>query len=151
MIIERFPVMLRCCWFGLNHLFRQRISKLPITTVQFTVLRTIYESRSKKLNQRELAKLISSNKNNLSSIVRRLEGLEYIVLTVNPIDKRENNINITSKGIKIFYESKKIAIGLQDKITADLKTYDVNNLSYYLVRINKKLSTITADDSEQIK
>ena len=146
MIHQKFPVLIRCCWFGLNHLFRERISELPITTVQYTVLRTIHDCLPKKLNQRELAELISTNKNNLSSIVKRLEAINYIKLTGNPKDKRENKINITSIGGNIFQKSEKIAIELQEKVTRDLSTREINLLSKYLVRINKQIHT-TLDSS----
>ena len=53
MKFKRFPNLVRCCWFGLNYLFREKISQLAVTTVQYTVLRTLYDSQSKKLNQKE--------------------------------------------------------------------------------------------------
>ena len=110
MKLKRFPNLVRCCWFGLNYLFRERISHLPITTVQYTVLRTLYDSQSKKLNQKDLAILIATNKNNLSAIIKRLELLGYIELIQNPHDKRENIIKITSKGEDIYQVSKEKAI-----------------------------------------
>lgn len=151
MILSKFPVLIRCCWFGLNHLFRERISELPITTVQYTVLRTIHDCRPKKLNQGELAALISTNKNNLSSIVKRLEALNYIKLAGNPDDKRENKINITSAGKKIFRESEKIALELQKKVTSDLTTREEDLLSKYLARVNKQISPSLGGTSEKNK
>jgi DNA-binding MarR family transcriptional regulator len=141
MILPRFPVLIRCCWFGLNRLLRERIAALPVTTVQYTVLRTIHDCRPKKLNQRELAALISTNKNNLSSIVKRLEALKYIKLEGNPEDKRENKINITSIGNEIFKKSEKIALELQEKVTNDLTTREENLLSKYLTRVNEQIPT----------
>ena len=102
MKLLKFPILMRSCWFGLNYLFREKISSCPITTVQYTVLRTLFEANTKKLNQKELASLIATNKNNLSSIVKRLEVLKYILFLPNPEDKRENIIKITAKGEKVF-------------------------------------------------
>tara|TARA_B110000495_G_C22806198_1_gene470785 strand:+ start:392 stop:751 length:360 start_codon:yes stop_codon:yes gene_type:complete len=115
------------------------------------VLRTIHDCLPKKLNQRELAELISTNKNNLSSIVKRLEALNYIKLTGNPKDKRENKINITSIGGNIFQKSEKIAIELQEKVTRDLSTREINLLSKYLVRINKQIPTSLDSSCENNK
>jgi DNA-binding MarR family transcriptional regulator len=115
------------------------------------VLRTIHDCRPKKLNQGELAALISTNKNNLSSIVKRLEALNYIKLAGNPDDKRENKINITSAGKKIFRESEKIALELQKKVTSDLTTREEDLLSKYLARVNKQIPPSLGGTSEKNK
>ena len=140
MRFKRFPNLVRCCWFGLNYLFREKISQLPITTVQYTVLRILYDSRSKMLNQKELASLIVTNKNNLSSIVKRLEVLGYIVMTQKPCDKRENIIKITTTGQKIYLISKEKANELEAEITQGMESTELKVLSEYLERINAKIN-----------
>lgn len=146
MKLKRFPNLVRCCWFGLNYLFRERISHLPITTVQYTVLRTLYDSQSKKLNQKDLAILIVTNKNNLSAIIKRLELLGYIELIQNPHDKRENIIKITSKGEDIYQVSKEKAIELQTEISMGMESADQAAMSEYLERINSKIQCLQKDD-----
>ena len=136
---KKFPVLIRCCWFGINHLFREKIFKIPLTTVQYTVLRTIYDSSQTQLNQRELALLISTNQNNLSSILNRLEDMKYIKIVGNPFDKRENQIKLTETGKKIFLDGRKKAEDLQKGITQALKHSDMIELSEYLTRINKNI------------
>jgi DNA-binding MarR family transcriptional regulator len=136
---KKFPVLIRCCWFGINHLFREKIFKIPLTTVQYTVLRTIYDSLQTQLNQRELALLISTNQNNLSSILNRLEDMKYIKIVGNPFDKRENQIKLTEIGKKIFLDGRKKAEDLQKGITQALKHSDMIELSEYLTRINKNI------------
>ncbi len=136
---KKFPVLIRCCWFGINHLFREKIFKIPLTTVQYTVLRTIYDSSQTQLNQRELALLISTNQNNLSSILNRLVDMKYIKIVGNPFDKRENQIELTETGKKIFLDCRKKAEDLQKGITQALKHPDMIELSEYLTRINKNI------------
>lgn len=136
---KKFPVLIRSCWFGINHLFRGKISKIPLTTVQYTVLRTIYESSPTQLNQREVALLITTNQNNLSSILNRMEDMKYIEIEENPLDKRQNQIKLTGKGSKIFLSGRKKAEDLQKGITQALKHSDDIILSNYLVRINKNI------------
>ena len=140
MIFSRFPILIRCCWFGLNHLFRDRISGLSLTTVQYTVLRTIHNSRSKKLNQRAIANSIATNKNNLSSIIKRLEEMKYIKIVVNPKDKRESQIVLCPRGNSIFLESKKIATELQVHVMKDFNQHEIKSLTNYLVRVNVGMS-----------
>ena len=136
---RKFPVLIRCCWFGINHLFREKIFKIPLTTVQYTVLRTVHDSSPAQLNQREFALLISTNQNNLSSILNRLEDMKYIKIEGNPLDKRENQIKLTEKGNQIFLMGKKKAEDLQEGITRALNHSDVNVLSEYLMQINKNI------------
>ena len=136
---KKFPVLIRFCWFEINHLFREKIFKIPLTTVQYTVLRTIYDSLQTQLNQRELALLISTNQNNLSSILNRLEDMKYIKIVGNPFDKRENQIKLTEIGKKIFLDGRKKAEDLQKGITQALKHSDMIELSEYLTRINKNI------------
>lgn len=146
MKFKRFPNLVRCCWFGLNYLFREKISQLAITTVQYTVLRTLYDSQSKKLNQKDLAILIATNKNNLSSIVKRLEVLEYIVLLQNPCDKRENIIKITTRGQRVYLVSKEKADELQAEITQGMESTELTVLFGYLERINAKINNQQEDE-----
>jgi len=137
----KFPILIRSCWFGLNYLFREKISSCPITTVQYTVLRTLFEAHNKKLNQKELASLIATNKNNLSSIVKRLEVLKYIVHIPNPEDKRENIIKITAQGEKVFLLVNQKALDLQDILTNKFSKQELIELSGYMTRINGNLPT----------
>jgi DNA-binding MarR family transcriptional regulator len=137
----KFPILIRSCWFGLNYLFREKISSCPITTVQYTVLRTLFEAHNKKLNQKELASLIATNKNNLSSIVKRLEVLKYIVHIPNPEDKRENIIKITAQGEKVFLLVNQKALDLQDVLTNKFSKQELIELSGYMTRINGNLPT----------
>ena len=137
----KFPILIRSCWFGLNYLFREKISSCPITTVQYTVLRTLFEAHNKKLNKKELASLIATNKNNSSSIVKRLEVLKYIVHIPNPEDKRENIIKITAQGEKVFLLVNQKALELQDVLTNKFSKQELIELSGYMTRINGKLPT----------
>jgi DNA-binding MarR family transcriptional regulator len=92
------------------------------------------------LNQKELASLIVTNKNNLSSIVKRLELLGYIVMTQKPCDKRENIIKITTTGEKIYLISKEKANELEAEITQGMESTELKVLSEYLERINAKIN-----------
>lgn len=140
MILLRFPVLVRSCWFGLNHLFRVKISDLPLTTVQYTVLRTINNFGSKKLNQRTIATLIATNKNNLSTIIKRLEEMKYIKIAVNSKDKRESQIKLSLSGKNIFRKSNKIASDLQENVMSEFNEHEIKSLTNYLVRVNDSIT-----------
>ncbi len=137
--LKKFPILIRCCWFGINHLFREKISGISLTTVQYTVLRSIYDCLPNYPNQREVAALISTNQNNLSSILNRLEEVNYIRILENPLDKRANQIKLSKKGKQTFLSGKKKADELQKSMTRIFKQSEVKVLSDYLIRINKKI------------
>lgn len=139
MTSNKFPVLIRACWFSLNHHFSKKISSLPITTVQYTVLRTLFDFSEQKINQRELSKLITSNKNNLSSIIKRLQVLGYIDLKENKKDMREKNIFLSEKGEEVFFECRKKAILIQERLDNDFLPNDLLSLSKYLETVNQKI------------
>ena len=74
--------------------------------MQYTVLRCLIESGGKGLNQTELAGVIFSNKNNISSILMRMEQSGYILRTQAKYDQRENIISVTPKEIHFFVQHK---------------------------------------------
>ncbi len=133
---QKFPVLLRNCWFGLNYLFRNNIRSIPITTTQYTVLRSLYENKRRCLNQDDLAKLIYTNKNNLSSIIYRLKALGYVTLQKNN-DRRCNEITLTATGQKLYLEAQKKAHITLDKLSEGMSDDEVMSLVKYLERFNK--------------
>jgi len=117
-----------------------KISDLPLTTVQYTVLRTINNFGSKKLNQRTIATLIATNKNNLSTIIKRLEEMKYIKIAVNSKDKRESQIKLSLSGKNIFRKSNKIASDLQENVMSEFNEHEIKSLTNYLVRVNDSIT-----------
>ena len=98
--INRFPVLLRGAWFGMNRVFRERLKNLGITTSQYTALRCLHENEG--INQSVLSKRISTNKNNCSALVNRLHKQGLIQKEVIIDDRRNYNLNLTKKGKKFF-------------------------------------------------
>ena len=137
---KKLPVLIRNCWFGLNYLFRKKISGLPITTAQYTVLRCICENLPETYSQKELAKLIGTNENNLSSLVSRLNNKKFIVLSNRGNDRRVNRIVPSAKGKKVYEETNQIAGDLINKISIVLNENENFRLSEYLKKFNGNLS-----------
>ncbi|MDA8775708.1 MarR family transcriptional regulator [Opitutales bacterium] len=139
---DKFPILLRYCWFGLNQEFRKKIQPIALTTVQYTVLRTIHEKLPDSINQSDLSKLISTNKNNISSIVKRLLVLGYVKTSVNLLDKREKQISISETGIAIYLTAKKQADGVKQALFQNFKQSELSTLNRYFKRINKKADSL---------
>ena len=131
---DRFPILLRGAWFGMNKAFRERIGSLGLTTSQYTILRNL--SGNPGISQDELAKLIGGNKNNASSLVKRMTSSGLIARKPNKSDKRAFAIFLTSKGEKLFKETTLIADNLRKEVLSGLPS----NIEEELVHLLGKCS-----------
>ena len=139
---DKFPILLRYCWFGLNQEFRKKIQPIALTTVQFTVLRTIHDKLPQSINQSDLSKLISTNKNNISAIVKRLHALGYVKISANLFDKREKQISISETGIATYLFAKKKADELKLALFQNFKQSELISLSQSFKRISQKADSM---------
>ena len=138
----RFPSTVRSVWFGLNKIFRNKLKSLSITPVQYTVLRCLIETKGEGLNQTELADVIFSNKNNTSSILRRMEKSGYILRAQARYDQRENIISVTSKGKSLFKSAQKHAFEVRGEAFSFLTPKDEISFCSSLQKINSKLKEL---------
>jgi DNA-binding MarR family transcriptional regulator len=115
---RRLPPLLRRAWFALNQTFRQRLGPVDLTPDQFTVLRWIIESSPKELHQRQLANLMTSDPNTITSILSRMEISGLIERRPHPRDRRAQLVHITETGRQKFNQAKSIALDLQAEILA---------------------------------
>ena len=136
--INRFPVLLRGAWFGMNRVFRERLKNLGITTSQYTALRCLHENEG--INQSVLSKRISTNKNNCSALVNRLHKQELIQKEVIIDDRRNYNLNLTKKGKEIFSKADDIACDLQKEVLGELPLNAETALVSLLRKIEMTLS-----------
>jgi DNA-binding MarR family transcriptional regulator len=72
------------------------------------------------INQAELAKKISTNKNNSSALIKRLHRLKLIKKQVSPKDRRISLIELTEKGHSLFLEAEKIADEVHSEVINEL-------------------------------
>ena len=117
---RRLPLLLRRAWYGLNQAFRRRIAHTGVTPDQFTVLRTLLESDTAGLSQRELTQLISSDPNTVASLLERMEKAGWIRRAPNEKDRRALRITLQPSGKKKFAEVRDIAIQLQTEVLSAL-------------------------------
>lgn len=115
---DRFPILLRGAWFGMNKAFRERIIKLGLTTSQYTILRCLFENPG--ISQDELTRLIGGNKNNASALVKRMVQAKLIIKRPKKTDKRAYQLFLCSKGESAYEKASMEAIGLRKKIISSL-------------------------------
>lgn len=138
---NRFPIALRGSWFGINRRFRALLKGSPLTPVQYTVLRNLHECDGNRLNQQKLASRLSSNENNLSSILNRLESLGMIRKSSRMEDRRVKYVTLSSKGRNTFLEARKQANQLQMNIASEFSREEYRRLFLYLERCSQKMDS----------
>ena len=136
--IDRIPVLLRGAWFGMNRAFRERLSEIGITTVQYTALRCLHENKG--LNQEMLASLMSTNKNNCSALLKRLDSKVLIKKKVITSDRRNFTLSLTPKGLSLFFKAEKIAQELQKEVIGVLPVDSEQKLVSLLNKCTESIS-----------
>ena len=136
--IDRIPVLLRGAWFGMNRAFRERLSEIGITTAQYTALRCLHENKG--LNQEMLASLMSTNKNNCSALLKRLDSKELIKKKVITSDRRNFTLSLTPKGLSLFFKAEKIALELQKEVIGVLPVDSEQKLVSLLNKCTESIS-----------
>lgn len=113
---RRLPPLLREAWYSLNQAFRRRINHLNITPDQFTILRWLIEGDPMGLTQRQLADLMASDPNTITSILNRMQTAGLIERKPHESDRRANRILVQSVGRKAFEKARQVAIKLQSEV-----------------------------------
>jgi DNA-binding MarR family transcriptional regulator len=140
--MQRFPVLLRGAWFGINREFRRKLAETAITPVQYTVLRNLSEGAGRVLNQQKLADMLSTNKNNLADLLNRMEERNLVKRHENHMDNRNKKVSITKKGRKEFMLAQKHALELQLEVLSLFSKDEQFALLSYFSRCNEKLDEL---------
>ena len=117
---KRFPLLLRSAWFGLNQSFRIRIKPLGLTPDQFTVLRWLHEKKGECIRQSDLAQLMSSDNNTITSIINRMETNGWVKRSPHLHDQRAKQLIIEKAGEALYFKAQAVAHALEDEIMNSL-------------------------------
>jgi MarR family transcriptional regulator, lower aerobic nicotinate degradation pathway regulator len=139
---QKFPVLLRGTWFGINRAFRRKLERISITPVQYTVLRNLSEGEGRVLSQQNLADALSTNKNNLADLLNRMEERKLVKRYGNPNDHRNKKVTITKRGRNEFVRARKHALNLQEEILALFSKDEQSALLSCFSRCNGKLDEL---------
>jgi len=139
---DSFPILIRSCWFGLNKIFRNKLRSLSLTPVQFTILRCLNENGENGISQELLSTMIFSNKNNTSSILKRMEKMGYITREQNRTDQREKIISCTNKGKNVFKLAECEATDVRQETIENLTSEEMVSVCNSLEKINSKLKSL---------
>lgn len=113
---RRLPPLLRRTWYSLNQAFRRRLGPLNLTPDQFTVLRWLHEKSDTPLTQRQLADLMASDPNTVTSVLNRMEAAGLIERKTHLTDRRAKNVLLLPHGNTIYAKARRIAVDLQAEV-----------------------------------
>ena len=119
-LAKNLPPLLRECWNRLNCVFMERVKDVGLTPDQFTVLRWTHSVPPNSLSQSKLSKLMSTDPNNISALVKRMEDLNLLERKISLHDKRSKIINFTDLGNLKYIKAKCIADNLEGEILDEL-------------------------------
>ena len=111
---RRLPILLRHAWYGLNQAFRRRIAHLAITPDQFTVMRTLLETRA--ITQSELTEQMGSDPNTVASLLERMEKSALLERRPHERDRRAHRLYLKADGKRKYRKARQIAIALQTEL-----------------------------------
>lgn len=111
---KNIPPLLRESWHGLNRTFMNRIKKVGLTPDQYTALRWLHSKPNSNFSQSKLAKLMSTDANNISDLIKRMVKRKLIKKETDLGDKRKKNIFPAPLGTEIYNRGKKIAQRLEE-------------------------------------
>ena len=137
---KTFPPALRACWIKLNSTFGKRLQPAGITPDQYSVLRWIHELDQKAIYQKDLAKLLFTDSNNIASLLNRME--QHGLIKRNPVqsDKRKKLVVATKLGKEKWLLCKQIALDLEKTLTSTLSMEERTFISSTLKQISNYLN-----------
>jgi DNA-binding MarR family transcriptional regulator len=115
----RLAPLLRRSWYHLNQAFRRHILDSGLTPDQFTVLRWLIEHPD-GMTQRELADLMASDANTITSLLTRMQSAALIERQAHASDRRCNILRATAKGRATHLRIQPHAHALQEAVMAAL-------------------------------
>lgn len=137
---KTFPPALRACWIKLNSTFGKRLQPTGITPDQYSVLRWIHELDQKAIYQKDLAKLLFTDPNNIASLLYRMEKNGLIKRNSVHSDKRKKLVVATKLGKEKWLLCRQIALDVEKALTSTLSTEEKTFISSTLKQISNYLN-----------
>jgi DNA-binding MarR family transcriptional regulator len=134
---KTFPPALRACWIKLNSTFGKRLQPTGITPDQYSVLRWIHELDQQAIYQKDLAKLLFTDPNNIASLLYRMETNGLIKRNPVRSDKRKKLVVATKLGKEKWLLCRQIALEVENALTSTLSTEQRTFISSTLKQISR--------------
>ena len=133
------PLLLRACWKK-NSTFQKRLSELKIPPGQYIVLRWLTERTSNSTSQSVLARLMFTDANNISALIKRMENHGLLNRYTSENDKRVKILRITERGKNKFKLGKEIATNLENQALSGFSEKEKIEFNFLLGKLNELLN-----------
>ncbi|MEX2379665.1 MAG: MarR family transcriptional regulator, partial [Vicingaceae bacterium] len=101
-----------------NDLISKYLKPYGLTTQQYNVLRILRGQHSKAISVNAVAVRMIDKMSNVSRLIDKLKDKDLVLRTINQDDRRQVDIEITEKGLKLLKEIDHV----QSKIKEHFKT-----------------------------
>lgn len=106
----------------------------------FSVLKTLYNNGTNNVSY-ICEKLIIKN-SSMSYVIKKLENKDLIIRTIDQDDKRNFNLKLTNKGIKLMDEVIVDYNDITEALLSNLNESDKKQITNYLKIISKKADKV---------
>ena len=120
--------------------YRPYLDPLGITYPQYLVLLVLWENQSsaKSTTVKALGGRLNLDSGTLTPLLKRMETNSLLERTRSPQDEREVLIRLTSKGLTLKKQARKIPVAMAE--SGDLSLKEINNLRDQLKILLKSLT-----------
>lgn len=108
---------------------------IGITPDQFTALRTLVETDSEGMTQREIADCMASDPNTVASLLERMEKAKLLVRSPHEKDRRARRVRLLEAGHEKYQIAREIAVSLQQEILKCLPEKDREDLLIKMLQV----------------
>ncbi len=98
------------------------------------------------LNYRELSKKINKSPQTMTTLIRKLQDLKYVTISVSKMDKRSKLVNLTQKGKDFIPVMMEISKRLYEIQYQSLGEVEINQLRLILTTIRSNFEEINNDN-----
>jgi MarR family 2-MHQ and catechol resistance regulon transcriptional repressor len=116
------------------------LRKYGLTQPQYSVLRLLGNSRSRKLMMSEIGNEMLVTFANVTTIVDNLERLGFVKRVRDPVDRRRITVELTSAGSNTFQKIRGSHIREIEKLMGILSKRELANLTQYMKKLRKTVA-----------
>jgi DNA-binding MarR family transcriptional regulator len=107
----------------------------PISLARHTVLRTLYFAEGHKLSQNEISREVGVSRTNITNLIDGLMRDDMVSKSVNPDDRRVNEIQLTQRGVEFCSTFIPAVAGFMASMFDDLSEQELAQFGQLLARL----------------
>lgn len=114
----------------------RQLKDIDLTSGLHGVLLCIYSEGKSPKTQHDIAKRLNMNEGTIAKALRKLEDKNLIERSPNPDNRRENQISLTDKGLRIAEEFNNLDEKWEKEVFGGLTSAEIVDLKWDLHRVS---------------